>query len=444
MHRPHNSKAVCLVVLIFGLTFACGFAEAQKLIKPVNGATVREDVRIAVEKASVPDGGYISIYIDKHFIGATAGEDENGKPAAQAVVFTWNSKAPFIDMAGQSEEIPKDGKHDLKINIHDTGGNITQTIDSAFMLANKAPRLSQNDKVKLAYNFRTGVKNVYKVRIGSRLGSNYASDDSSTIPIMASYEVSQTIEDARSDGSALMSYRIGKGGSYQMLGQVSAINEGKAGSSVYKEIDRFGQVIRRGGVLQDNVLAKKGRRSLPDLLIQLPRTPVKIGETWKSNEKEEFRIEGLGKIVRLDATNTLEDLEYEKGLECAKIKSVFTGQGSLLSADKSGASSNIDGEGIFYISLKTGKLVKSIVTLKSFVTIDTSGSASSSSGPSGSTYSGEYDEDEDGGGGAPVGGGLGGGSSRPSFMPSSSSSSSSDTGGATASGNLRVIIETEL
>lgn len=453
MDRPQIKLSNALRILTPALlvTLLSGAVWAQKLIKPVDGATVREKVRIAVAASAIPSGGYISVYIDDHFVGATAGETavtESSK-ILPSVVFAWDSKLPFTDASGSSEG-PKDGKHSLQVDIHNSSGSVDDSITSTFNLANKAPRLSPNDKVRMIYRYSAGSETHYKVRIDSRMGSQYSLDDFGTVPLLASYTVIQTVEDARPDGSALISYRVGAGGSCQVLGQVVALNGGKAGSSVYKEMDKFGQVISRNGMLQDNVLSRKGRRSLPDVLIELPRVAVKIGETWESNEKEEFSVEGVGDVLKLSSTNTLEDLEWERNQVCVKIKSVFTGLGRLVGGQGNPAPTRVDGQGTFYVGLKTGKLVKSIVTLTAFASLQPP-SESSTSGPSGSTSSynpspaDESDEDY----------GIPGRTGRPitpsappplpySSPSSSSSAPASSSGAASTSGTLRVTIETEL
>lgn len=414
------------------LCLCASAASAQTLIKPVDGATVRETVRIAV--ADVAPGGYISVYVDKRFVGATAG-DANTSGKAAPVVFPWDSKAPFDDITngGTAGMIAKDGTHDLTVDIHGSNGDVTSTLRSTFILANKLPRTSVNDKTKLTYKFRTGGIAVYRVNVDSKMGGS-SGDEGGTSPIGATYKMIQTVEDARSDGTALLSYQVAAGASCRVLGQIKMLNDGKASSSVYKEIDPFGQVIRRDGILQDNVLAKKGRRSLPTVLLQLPRKPVKVGETWSGVEKQEFGIQGIGDVVYLSSKCTLEDLEWENGQKCAKIKGAFSGAGRLVANDKNPATTRVDGDGIFYFALNTGKLIKSRVTLTSYVNVDVSmvdsSSSSNSSAPPTPNYS-TPDYGDDGYGGA----------SRPS-APSQPSGPAS--GGIVTSGTLRATISSEL
>ena len=435
VHPQIRFQNVLRITALALLTFAAVAVWAQKIVKPIDGATVRETVRVAVDASAVPSGGYISVYIDGHFVGATAGETDAKASGKPVIVFAWDSKLPFQDTTTGTPEAAKDGKHSLRVDMHDSGGDVKDTEASTFNLANKAPRLSPNDKVRIIYRYSSGVETAYAVRIEGRMGE-YTGDDSGTVPLLASYTMRQTIEDARRDGSALISYRVGAGGSCQVLGNIVALNGGKAGSSVYKEMDKYGEVIRQNGVLQDNVLAKKGRRSLPDLLVELPHAAVKIGESWQSEEKEEFSVEGIGDVVKLSSTNTLDDLEWEQNLVCAKITSVFTGMGRLVGGDSNPSPTKIDGQGVYYVSLKTGKMLKSTVTLTSSVSLEvpTSSGAPADSGPSGgSAYSPSGDDlGDDYGGAAPM------------RSPAPSSNPSGTTGAAIASGTLKVTIETEL
>ncbi|MDO8682307.1 MAG: hypothetical protein Q7N50_02335 [Armatimonadota bacterium] len=442
MDHLHNRLRRVLAILFVAVCFALasGSVCAQKLLKPVDGATVREVVRIAITRDAVPRGGYISVFIDGRFVGAGATVSD---ASPQAVVFAWNSKAQFEDATlSLADRLPKDGNHKLRVQIHEASGMMKEAITSSFVLANKAPRLSPNDKIKLAYRFQTGAASVYRVKIDSQMTSNSGSAVGGGIPITGEYKVIQTIEDARPDGSALVSYRIDAGGSFAVLGQPAMINGGKESGSVYKEVNRYGQVIRREGKLQDNVLSRSGRGSIPDILAQLPRTEVKIGDSWKAAEKEEFRIEGVGEIVGLGATSTLEDLEWEKGQVCARIKSVFSGAGRLVANDKNQTQTRVSGEGIFYVGVKTGKLVKSSVFLSSYVNLDAPSPGSAPSTSSSSSDLSDLDDDNDQFG-------RGGGRDRTSYGAAGPGSRpGSATGGSTepaaASGDLRVTINTEL
>lgn len=44
--------------------------------RPPDGATVREKVKVQIPLASIPEGGYVSIYIDGDFRGALPVSDE--------------------------------------------------------------------------------------------------------------------------------------------------------------------------------------------------------------------------------------------------------------------------------------------------------------------------------------------------------------------------------
>jgi len=403
--------AVSCLMIIPGAAWA-----ADKLVSPADGQSVRGVVKFAVAKSDVPEGGFVSIYVDNQFIGASAVQSSGNPPL---LVYTWETKS-----YDESRPSVKDGKHDLKINMHDASGTVADTITSTFILANKASMSSPNEKVKLLYKFASGATSTYRVSITSQSVSEYGRAISGTPPIRGDYRVIQRVEDAQPNGTALLSYAVDRDGVCYILGQPNVINPGRRGSSVYKQMDSYGRV------LQDNVLSRKGRPSIPDVLVELPRQPIKIGDSWTSQAGKVLRIEGAGQIFRLGSQNTLEDLEWENDQVCAKIKSTLSGVGRLLSRDKNAAATQIKGEGVFYIALKTGKLVKSVITLSAKVDLDlmASGATSGPGAAPGGTGSGSdiYDEDED------------------TYRPASASSTPGASPAAQPSGGVRITVVTQL
>src|SRR5262245_49371750 len=86
-------------------------AEAPFTIRrPPDGATVREQVRIELPRASIKPGGFVAFYIDDKFHSAQAPQ-ENSK--ARVFTFVWDTKGDAV----------ADGEHAIRAVLYEPAGD---------------------------------------------------------------------------------------------------------------------------------------------------------------------------------------------------------------------------------------------------------------------------------------------------------------------------------
>src|SRR5438552_1246555 len=82
---------------------------------PPDGASVREKVKIRIPLNSIPEGGYVSLYIDGDFRGALSVSDKEREAIRKAAAkskeaayfdYTWDTKAPVRQKFSTKETIP--------------------------------------------------------------------------------------------------------------------------------------------------------------------------------------------------------------------------------------------------------------------------------------------------------------------------------------------------
>lgn len=131
-------------------------------------------------------------------------------------------------------------------------------------------------------------------------------------------------------------------------------------SSLGKEIDVKGASALQYGSAsgEQRDLSTGFQTFFPDL----PDHPVKIGDTWPSEETVVQKTGGGEIRLVLKHVNTLDGFETVDGVECARIKA--TTQGTLAgSMEQGGMGLSLDGKivgtGTWYFATKEGVLVKS-------------------------------------------------------------------------------------
>jgi hypothetical protein len=138
------------IMLTFCATIAFGQAPFT-ILRPVNGASVRENVKIEVPRRSIPTGGYIGIYLDGVFIEAVAPTDYEAN-AGQRYRYLFDTKARKVS----------DGNHTFEIVLY--GGEPTHIIDRSKVNVTVANNDIQAPKKRmlLRHKFTLGVPLRYR------------------------------------------------------------------------------------------------------------------------------------------------------------------------------------------------------------------------------------------------------------------------------------------
>ena len=358
-------------------------AAAVTIITPADGGIVREKVKIAIPQSAVPSGGFISVVIDGRFQASAC-----IPPKSEAnVTYIWNTKAQIDDPRGtlpEAERWVRDGQHEIEVLVHNALGVNIESKKISVRVANRVPVTNPAPPIVLRYKYRIGDITRYRVKVrGELLDSTGRDLLGGQTAFESDFVIGQWIEDTRGDGSALVRYKLVEAPKVSVMGQPIALTQlGQENmlipSSIYKMIDKYGRT------LDTNVITKGMSNTISDVMVTLPAGAVKVGHTWQSSER--LKIEGLGELIKFTTNYQLDNLEYEKGMECAKITAKLASANVKFNlfqgfeADKSGITGNSD----VFFAYRIGKVIKAHSVLEMNATIDANavGNLANSSGQS--------------------------------------------------------------
>ncbi|MGC4044198.1 MAG: hypothetical protein QM758_10400 [Armatimonas sp.] len=159
-----------LLLLAIGGVSIVGTASAQvpfRIARPVNGATVRETVKIEIPRSSLGQIKYLALTVDGKFRAGVAVPDLSltGKPTktdtvigdAKTVTLLWNTKAPVADPKNpQILEGVEDGSHSIKVIGY--GANDQKLAEETLTLtiSNRGQLAMPAQGINLTYNFAIG------------------------------------------------------------------------------------------------------------------------------------------------------------------------------------------------------------------------------------------------------------------------------------------------
>jgi hypothetical protein len=390
-----TSRNVALALSALSLC-ALNSASAQApftILKPPDGATVREQVKIEIPRKSIKAGGFVAFYIDDKFYTAQSPQEDETKP----YTFVWDTKDNNI----------ADGEHTIRAVLYEPAGDSVavdekQTSEVKISVANKIKNGPKS--LTLRYRYRDGSVMEYarnaKAMVVGGLSSNGVITSDQTLNEMKS-KLLVGIEDYRSaDDIALVRNKL-TALSILEQGQEVSYPQDQLSGSMYQELTSQGKVqyeIGTGAGLLEFMA-----RGLPvNNTLELPLLPamqVSVGQTWKQ-PGQRLDIPGLPPAIqpRVTLTSKFEGLEWESGYPTAKIHQTFEGEVgkemNFVGVDVT--QPKVTYERDIYIAYKSGTLVK----IKRSLTV--SGRTTSDAGaPPDLGASG-------GGGGSPFGGAMGG------------------------------------
>jgi len=139
-----------------------------RVLRPRNGATVREIVRIQVPRAAVGEAAYLSIFIDDRF---RVGVEKPGTPATSkpqrrgdleftpsTITFLWDTKEPDPSplIRNDAERLAKDGPHTIEVVALGSKGKIIGSQRITVNLANQSGLVAPASGIPLDYKFSVG------------------------------------------------------------------------------------------------------------------------------------------------------------------------------------------------------------------------------------------------------------------------------------------------
>ena len=132
-------------------------AGAIQIALPYNKAIVRESVPIKLR--DFPEGGYVSVSIDDHFITAQALPRNRTLP-----VYVWDTKASYTTPADpNTPQTYSDGTHAITITVYDPQNKLVGKDTVAVQLANKI-NLPESQGITLAYPWKISTNLRYQRR----------------------------------------------------------------------------------------------------------------------------------------------------------------------------------------------------------------------------------------------------------------------------------------
>jgi hypothetical protein len=379
-----------VLVVAAGLVLACASGlranaqnEAPFTIRyPPDGATVREKVKIKIPLRSIPDTGYVSLFIDGDFRGALSVSEADREAILKAAVkaneppyfeYTWDTKAPVRQKFSNKETIPADGQHTIMAKLYQgtegAGSKLLETSSVNIIVANKFDP-GNIGPIKLQYKFvngdtrdygRTGLSSVVA---GLSQGMQGSGDQE-----LVSYksDLIVGVEDKYPTGNAIVRNKL-KRLEVRQGTSVSFFPSEQLPNSLYQELDPIGNVVYQNdkNASFDQFAALGIPVSATLEMPILPKQSVSVGDVWSSQGKIEIPGTAPDKQPTVTLSSKFEGFEWEGGYPVAHIRQTFdSSKGGGFKA-KEGVmfgttlvmSPTLKYEQDIYLAYRSGKLVK--------------------------------------------------------------------------------------
>jgi hypothetical protein len=349
-----------------GISLLCvasgAFAQAPFTIRrPLDGATVREKVRVEIPRASVDKpGSFVAFFIDDKFVVAQAPEGDPKAKTKQPFVYVWDTKTTSTS----------DGEHKIKAVLFEGAeggsGGVREagTTEVKITVANKV-----NDgpsSLLLRYKYREGENLEYarnsstKLKGGEQEGATGTGDTelgSVRSKLLLGIEDSRAATDVSLIRNKLTSLSLLTGGQ-EITATTAQLSE-----SMYQELDSRGKVLYETGSLSG--LAEFAMDGVPvgnslELPV-LPQDPVSVGSSWRL-PNQRIDIPGVPSALqpRVLLESKLEGLEWESNRPAAKIVQKYDGElpmpvrvsGMLITTP------SVSYERVIYFAYKSGVLLR--------------------------------------------------------------------------------------
>ena len=383
-----------VAVALIGFSVATGAparAAGLAILRPHEGDTVRETVRVEVSASSIPHNGFASLFIDGLFRVAEAPPLNAHKP----ISFRWDTKATLPDTSlTEAQRTVQDGEHAIEVRTYSADGRMAERAAVNVRVANRLP-IRMGQPIYLAYRFRVGdaTKYAFSYDLKASGVQNGPGGGPSALPDIIYREftkITAFVEDVDA-GKAFMRER---------RDNPITISFGDVAQSVpVDESSRYFTLMPNGRGILSSAMIREKRVPLYNQML-LPAHSVRVGQSWRGAVKIWGGAFATGAIA-FPCTNTLEAVEWEHGVPTARIKCVYQGKGKLTNpyAGIQDGLIEVKGTSIFNFAPSSGKVVRAVHDMEGTLKVDTNTSTS----PGGSTAPGY------GGPGGPPGyGGPGG------------------------------------
>ena len=347
-----KGRLACTLILSFMLLSVLASAQTEvRIARPVDGATVRETVNVLVPASGIPEGGFITCMVDGQFKCADATKSEDRR----YFVYRWNTKAiERSPETGVEQPRPKDGKHDIAIQVYDhTGKKVGNEQQVSVFVKNSAAADMPAEGLKLRYASDRGAITKYRCKYSIDLksiqGATNITGALGEAIEGAQATVKRSVEDVMPDGTILVRQKLE--GAFLNFTAGQPIAADIVPKAFYAVEDTLGRMTY---VMMSSSPGVAVSLDMPNL----PSQKVRIGDSWGLTEKV-FRNLATGESVAISATSVLEGLEWEGGHPCARIKTRFAGTVGLPFSSLITQAIPIMAETTTYFAYRVGKVVLS-------------------------------------------------------------------------------------
>lgn len=342
------------------------FALAQgtpfNILRPADGAIVRERVRIEVPRASIPQGGFIGVYIDGRFQTSLAPRQDDKEPRLR---YIWDTKVPIVDPSTQKPEPIRDGEHTITVVLYDPDGKEVDRAEVRVQVANQEGINLPAAGTRLQYRFRLGENINYKQHdeVVLLAGQTGAEITGGVTGEQVAYEANTFFNlfayDIRGD-TFIIRQRANKQ-------QVLAYNQPvyTLGEEMFRAVLQF--VTPLGNVIYQNVDTTNDPYVFRVMMLPLlPELRVKPGDTWTSWAYillPDMPVERARKVL---AQNKLEGVEWEGGYPTVKIRQTYEGtlSGTLEFSNFALKDAKVKLDRTLWFAFNAGRLVRSEATIE--------------------------------------------------------------------------------
>jgi hypothetical protein len=370
----------CIAVVISLGVASLILAQAPfTIVRPAEGSKVREKVRVTIPKNSIPDGGYIGVFVGGKFLEATVPDEPDPKSKYLEYI---------LDTKGRG--LP-DGKTTIELVLYvdySSGPRIMDRSAVDVNITNSTSIKVPDEGFRLRYKFPRGTELTYSVDIRTAVSTQTEVENKSggkpgELPLEPQHlRVIYGFDNVYSNGDSLLRMQIvpapGKDSVF-----LSTINhpEGKKFMdyemlSLYMRVNALGREIFGSAPAYVPMESTVGEASVTNLMTcyplpVLPRKAVRPGDRWPSKfQTSALDLNGIyeqNRLTRLgDAAGEFLGIEWEMGYPCAKIRNVIdvgykTKEGTKLqSSGASFSDSKLTEEEIIWFALDRGVIVKMI------------------------------------------------------------------------------------
>jgi hypothetical protein len=337
-----------LFTFVAAAVAAGAFGQNFTIVRPFDGAHVREKVHILFPKGSIPPGGYVGIFLNGQLIDASV-PPSTGKYSEY-----------ILDTKGRGIKDTEPGKPDrleakLYVEYNDQP-RITKTSSVDLYVGNEANIQVPNSGIKLRYDFKPGSNMIYDLEqrvVESTISEseNEKNGKPAELPIDSeSIRLLYAVDNAYPDGDGLVRMQAlpEKGRTYARLTTTESNGEPKTYydnmmASIYMKLTPTGNEVFGSIPLYYPLEGTQGQGTIENLwadfpLPTLPYKPVRPGDTWQSKFQEgKLDLSDLfnqnSVVQHFPAQGEFVGVEWERGHPCAKLKNTI-GVSELSDEDK--------------------------------------------------------------------------------------------------------------